>query len=91
MIDVSREIYSNNQKNFSFFHLNPPKIFLSILAIKQHLRPKYPSLISPPTLHFTHLSQTNPTPIIGGDINPRRRRLHLSPASDLRSTTFNKI
>ncbi|XP_052287642.1 uncharacterized protein LOC112498263 [Citrus sinensis] len=70
-----------------FFILTPPKIFLSTLAIKQLLRPKHPSLISPPTLPFTHLSQTDPTPIIGGDINPRRRRLHLSPASDLQPST----
>ena len=41
-----REIYTNSHKNFTFFHLNPPNKFLSTLAIKDPLRPKYPSISS---------------------------------------------
>ena len=52
------EIHTNNHKSFCFFHLNPPNKFLSTLAIKKLLRPKYPSLISTPTISLTHLSQS---------------------------------
>ncbi|KAK9201061.1 hypothetical protein WN944_016262 [Citrus x changshan-huyou] len=43
-----------------------------------------PNRICPP------LSQTEETPIVGGNINPRRPQVHPLSASDLPSTAFNK-
>ena len=52
----SGEIYTNSHKIFGFFHLNPLNKFLSTLAIKESLRPKYPSLSSLPQHSLSHIS-----------------------------------
>ena len=81
------EIYSNNQKNFAFFHLNPPKIFLSTLAIKQHLRPKYPSLISPKLIQLPSSAATS-TLVGGGSISHRHPIYDLQPSTKPRLVIF---
>ncbi|XP_052298878.1 uncharacterized protein LOC127902803 [Citrus sinensis] len=93
---TSWEIYTNNHKSFGFFHPNPPNKFLSTLAIKQPLRPKYPSLSSLPQHSLSLISpKPNQLPssvatsaLVGGGSIPHRRPIYdLQPSTKPRYMT----